>query len=674
MRFGKLELWTGLWLVLSACQAQSGPWQQVTAAGYAAGPVLLQTQYGAFDLARESLPALEGTRGGARPANGDSGLMVVQCLEGRTAAVRSALQGLGVTVHGYFPDNAWSVTATARQSRTIAKLDDVRAVTSLPTLLKLQQSMVTKRGRGLAVVQGGGTADLWVEMAQADDAAVISSAVRAWGGNVVSAGSGLQILRVRLPQASVAALADMPEVMALETWTLPQASNDVSYGVMQSGEAGYAPIWERGLRGEGQIVGLSDSGVDVQSCYFAGDNKIAGYIEFTGIHDGDGTGHGTHVAGSIAGNMDNESHAHPHDGMAPQAQLFVEDVGAGGALMGIPGDLGALFAPAYEAGVRIQSNSWAVGSATYGVMSRALDRFVATHPDFLPLFAAGNTGRRGRGQVLEPALAKNVVSVGALDGAHPDTIADFSARGPTVDGRIKPTIAAPGVSVVSAKAGKACDTQVLSGTSMAAPTVAGGLALVRQYYTEGYYPTGAPHEEDARDPSAALLKATLIAGAVDMSKGICGENQTALGQGFGRVQLNHTLVFDDQSHRLWLFDDGQGLSEEQSATFTLHISQAGQPLRIALAWTDPAALPGAGRALVNDLNLEITGPDGMVYRGNAIVGGDTPPESAPDSSNVEELVALSAVKVGDWQVSVRGAHVPMGPQHFALVAVGFFAP
>ena len=523
------------------------------------------------------------------------------------------------------------------------------------------------------MAQSNGTADLWVEMARAEDADAIGDAVLALGGHVVTEGRGLQILRVVLPVSDVPTLAQMPEVLALQPWSMPQASNDVSYGVLQSGEVHHAPMWEHGLRGQGQIIGLSDSGVDTHSCYFAGD-KIAGYLEFTGIHDGDGSGHGTHVAGSMAGNMGGDAHAHPHDGMAPDARLFVEDVGVGTDLVGIPGDLAGLFGPAFAAGARIHSNSWVGGSAKYGVMSRALDRFVAAHPDFLPLFAAGNTGRRGNGQVLEPALAKNVVAVGALDGMHPDNIADFSARGPTADGRIKPMVAAPGVNVVSARANVACGTQTLSGTSMATPTAAGGVALVRQYYTEGYYPAGRANTADARDPSAALLKATLLVGSTDMIQGARDVASMGLGAGFGRLQLDRALALDARANELWLHDETQGLDDGQAMTFTVHIKQAGKGVRIALAWTDPPALPGAGHALVNDLDLEVTGPDGVTYRGNAIVAGQSVPAGARDSDNVEEVVALPVAAAGDWQVTVRGTHVPMGAQNFALVAVGDFAP
>ena len=75
---------------------------------------------------------------------------------------------------------------------------------------------------------------------------------------------------------------------------------------------------------------------------------------------------------------------------------------------------------------------------------------------------------------------------------------------------------APGRNITSADDTTACGTRMDSGTSFAAPAVAGIAALVRQYYTEGWYPSGARQPHHAFTPSGALLKATLINGTVDV--------------------------------------------------------------------------------------------------------------------------------------------------------------
>src|SRR5262249_38113014 len=154
-------------------------------------------------------------------------------------------------------------------------------------------------------------------------------------------------------------------------------------------------------------------------------------------------------------------------------------------------------------------------------------------------FAAGNSGP-DEGSVGSPSTAKSVVSVGSTrHGDLADQMSGFSSCGPTDDGRLKPEITITGSAVVSAAndgsaSSSNCSTQSMSGTSMASPGATGLTALIRQYYTDGFYPSGVATPANAFVPSAALLRATLINSAQAMA---------AVGpapsdcQGFGRVLL-----------------------------------------------------------------------------------------------------------------------------------------
>lgn len=141
--------------------------------------------------------------------------------------------------------------------------------------------------------------------------------------------------------------------------------------------------------------------------------------------------------------------------------------------------------------------------------------------EFLIVVAAGNSGAGdARNTVGSPATGKNVVAVGAhhnteksrpKNGLGPSYVADFSSRGPTADGRMKPDLLAPGKAVLSAGAlpnefgecdpskipaanSKSAGLLSLQGTSMATPVVSGIAAIIRQYFVEGYYPTGMKNE------------------------------------------------------------------------------------------------------------------------------------------------------------------------------------
>jgi hypothetical protein len=107
----------------------------------------------------------------------------------------------------------------------------------------------------------------------------------------------------------------------------------------------------------------------------------------------------------------------------------------------------------------------------------------------------------------------------------PEYVAAFSSLGPTIDGRLKPDIMAPGEYIFSAKANPLAGTtppgycaplsatypsvKAIMGTSMATPTLAGAAVLLRQWLVEGRYPDGLPKQVAAvfTSPSGALVYA-----------------------------------------------------------------------------------------------------------------------------------------------------------------------
>ncbi|KAK9847309.1 hypothetical protein WJX84_004305 [Apatococcus fuscideae] len=103
-----------------------------------------------------------------------------------------------------------------------------------------------------------------------------------------------------------------------------------------------------------------------------------------------------------------------------------------------------------------------------------------------------------------------------LPSARWESLAFFSSIGPTPDNRYKPDIVAPGTTISAAASlppgtnSNDCALSVDRGTSMATPIAAGSATLVRQYFTDGWYPTGQPNASAAFAPSASLIKAVLI--------------------------------------------------------------------------------------------------------------------------------------------------------------------
>ncbi|RLE26521.1 MAG: hypothetical protein DRJ65_05355 [Acidobacteria bacterium] len=492
--------------------------------------------------------------------------------------------------------------------------------------------------------------------------------------------------------------------------------NARSAPLCQGGDFVQTPLFNHGLLGQDQIIGLMDTGIDADSCFFAdpdhglpalnnsvgtdidpGHRKILA-VDFwwtedwpqPGAPDWDSQGHGTHTAGSAAGDADFWGTFEGNDGMAPAAQLVIQDGGyevddcADLPGLGCPvRPLEPMLAQAWAQGARIHSNSWGDAEESwplnrYTEPTADIDRFVWEHPQMVVVAAAGNAGWRGDDTVISPSTGKNVVSVGALGSVDfsPLCPADFSSRGWTHDGRIKPDVMAPGSGVMSAENDffvgvPNCGVRAGSGTSMATPTVAGLAALVRQYFMEGWFVFGRRDVERGFEPSAALVKAVLVASAVDLTTLGCSsiDSIPSRDQGWGLVQLDRALWFEGENRRMSIIDRLDHFdSEVESVGVVVDVDQTAD-LKVVLSWTDAPSTSTADTNLVNDLDLEVQGPDGM-FRGNVMAEGLSVAGGQADRLNNIEVVILPEVTSGQWTIRVRPHTISAAPQGFALVILG----
>ena len=164
------------------------------------------------------------------------------------------------------------------------------------------------------------------------------------------------------------------------------------------------------------------------------------------------SGHGTHVTATLLGDGSGDSATM---GMVPAATFHFYQLEADSSgLLARWGSLYDMFSHSWQNSARIQTNSWGnenlVGE--YSSDSRSADSFLVDYPRFLVLFSAGDLGSSGANSVTPPGTAKNVLTVGAsTTGAYGSTaegaVAGSSSRGTTLDGRIKPDLVAPGVSI-----------------------------------------------------------------------------------------------------------------------------------------------------------------------------------------------------------------------------------
>jgi hypothetical protein len=166
------------------------------------------------------------------------------------------------------------------------------------------------------------------------------------------------------------------------------------------------------------------------------------------------------------------------------------------------------------------------------------------------------------------------------------------------------------------------------------------------------------------------VKATLINSAVDL----LDENNDGVNdndfpipnvhEGWGRINL------DAATDGTALFTDNTtGLSTGATASST-YTAPGGQPLKISLVWSDYPSTTTAAVNLVNNLNLTVSGPGGVSYKGNVFSGGWSATGGTADAVNNVENVYVQSAAAGTWSVTVTGANVPQGPQPFALVVRG----
>lgn len=368
-------------------------------------------------------------------------------------------------------------------------------------------------------------------------------------------------------------------------------------------------------------------------------------------------------------------------------------------------DAGASLQQAFDNGVRIHLETRGIAdSGCYGIDSWILDQFAWDHPEMLAVVAAGNAasdmkpadGVVDEGSVGSPATAKNSLAVGAAEGRRdvartwrdswpedfavepialdrmaqadgPQGMAAFSGRGPCTDGRIKPDLVAPGTFVAIPRPmdsadtgwGVAADTNEIyvGGTGVAAEQVAGAAAAqARNWLVE---------QRGLATPSAALVKALLISGARDLAPGQYGagakqeipDARPNPVQGFGLLDLARA-VQPGEGAAIELHD-GQSLATGAADNFELKVDGAGGRFVLTMAYSDCAAALGAGKQLVNDLDLTVQKPSGAVLHANG--------RTERDALNNVEMIEFEVDEAGIYMARIEARAVPMGgSQPYAL--------
>jgi serine protease AprX len=523
-------------------------------------------------------------------------------------------------------------------------------------------------------------------------------------------------VRVNVQERYLNDLAALDQVRSIEEVPKRKLFNNVARTILNAHVVVNGTTYEA----KGQVIAVADTGFDkgsrtnVHPAFTGRVAKLYALGRTSPAKTNDPDGHGTHVAGSVLGRGNSAAMGGAILGTAPRATLVLQSlIDPGGGLGGIPADLHDLLEPPYiKDGARVHTNSWGANGVglPYDQSAKEIDDVVWNRQDLVICFAAGNDGIDGNGDgvvdsksVGSQSAAKNCITVGASESVRPripatfttygdvrpssfpanplksDPMANdaagmaaFSSRGPTQERRVKPDVVAPGTSILSTRSrdappaqpdfGTSSDPAFFfdTGTSMATPLTAGCVAVLRETL----------QKNGTLKPSAALIKALLINGAVELvgqyTPSEAGPSFNS-SSGWGLVDLAGSVIIPGPNADAG-FGDAGPLKQGESNTVVVHVPKGSKgqgtkgvgstgispSFKVTLVWSDP---PGA--ALQNDLDLIVRAANGQERHGNKGTA-----KTFDRVNNVEQVV-WNSIPAGDVKIIVRAFRITMFPQPYA---------
>lgn len=228
------------------------------------------------------------------------------------------------------------------------------------------------------------------------------------------------------------------------------------------------------------VVAVIDTGIDGNHVDLDG-QKIIGWKDYVGNQSSayDDHGHGTHVSGMVAGEGDGNSN---YKGVAEGAALVgvkVLDSQGSGSMSDVAAAIDWCVTNKNVYGIDVINMSLGTSGSSDGTDAASLAVNNAVNNGIIVLVAAGNSGS-SKYTIGSPGAAEKSITVAAMAdvGEGGFNLTDFSSRGPTADGRMKPDISAPGYNINAPAANTTNGYAVKSGTSMATPFTAGTVALM----------------------------------------------------------------------------------------------------------------------------------------------------------------------------------------------------
>jgi len=641
--------------------------------------------------------------------HGERGYFLVQFGGIATDEWLDSVRDAGVEILQYVPDQTFFVYGDRAAASKVAGHSRVRWVGEYlaedkksPELARFVENL--KSPTAMFDVAVFSRADL------AEVSARVASVIHGRVLNQIKlANNYFNVVRIETMPADIDEITKIADVVRIDQYEKPIREDERAAQIVAGNYSsptvlnapGYNPLAQFGVNGLGVTVSMVDDGVNIPGnggFYLTAANTVNGPLR--GAAAGATGGHGHLNASIIAGDA-------PFSGLDPTGYNYGLGIAPKSNIINVPllvGGYSGAEADSYNDTVitpgpngvlgSISNNSWGnlTNSNVYDSYTAQFDGFVrdaSAAPAIDPIclvFSAGNSGP-GALSLTRPKVAKNIIAVGnsenirtEIGGTGADNMEDLrstSSRGPAADGRVKPDITAPGTVITGSRAGTGgsvsgqVDANVSwsTGTSHAAPQVAGAAALFTQFWKNGH--AGV-------NPSPALIKAAVINTAQEMNGNITNTATIPNGnEGWGRMNMKYMLntgvpmLYVDQT----IVYSNPGVGQGMIGT----VADPTKPVRITLVWTDPPAT--GDPALVNNLDLQVN-VNGNFYRGNVFSGGVSVTGGSGDTvNNVENVFLPAGIPAGSFfsvavtAVTLNGdgvlGNADTTDQHFAIVAYNF---
>lgn len=549
-------------------------------------------------------------------------------------AERQAMDREGIKLFDYLPGNAFMAEVSSDLAPSTLKKYKASGVFDLEPQQKISPKLnvpVTGANKYVAVSFFG----------DISRATVITELKKAGAQIAETKIQPATTLFVHATPEIIQKIAMLPFVSYISAQTInDQMLNNTNRGI--HGAQALAVPTGRNLNGKGITIGVGDNGDPTTHTDFSG--RVINRNPLPPAN------HGTHVTGTTGGaGLLNEK----YKGLAPKATLISQ---ASSDIL--------VHTPAYmnDFGMVLTNNSYysgedeCPGNGDYDILSNYVDVQLKTFPDIMHIFAGGNDGyitctpyAMGFNNIKSGfQCAKNVLTVGGLDNGV-FNVDWATSRGPTNDGRLKPEICAGSASVNSTRMSNNYGPSW--GSSMAAPAATGALGLLYERYRQLH---------GGANPKGALMKAIVVNGSDDM--GTFGPDFTF---GFGKLNARNAVeILENNTYFTGTVGNGG------TVNFNITGVPAGtQQLKVLLYWADVPASPSAPTALVNNLNLTVTEPGGLIVHNPLILNPAAPNvtnaafEGVDNVNNIEQVI-INLPPAGDFTVTITGANIPSGTQEF----------